>query len=138
MDTDSHGSESFEIDPFKVISPDKAIPTLAKPAPKGDVVEPSEPDAPFELILKAIFKENHHISKKSQKRKKITIFESGMSLKLLESLEKLKISLHGCRICETVFEVSPLEHIQDKDHIKVREGLGLKPEEDLELSIMLL
>ena len=37
-----------------------------------------------------------------------------------------------------MFEADPTEHLSDKEHLKLRDDLGLKEDEDLEMSIMKL
>ena len=93
-------------------------------------------DLNIEVIMHILFEESRHLFKKTQANKviRINIADS----KLTEFLENNTAEIRGCRICECTYQGVLLDHFSTKSHIKVRDELGLKEQEDLALSPIIL
>lgn len=87
-----------------------------------------------------IFKENHHIAKKASKRnKKISIYDHHTGFRLLKMLENTEVSVTGCRLCEQPVDENPRDHLNSKEHKKIRdECSNLTIADDYKYSIITL
>ncbi|CAI2369130.1 unnamed protein product [Moneuplotes crassus] len=98
--------------------------------------ERKEHEINFERIMSIIFEEDRHLFRKTQANKIIKIDLPDFNL--ADFLENNSIQLRGCRICECTYEGPPSTHFASKTHKKMKEELGLKDQEDLPLSPIIL
>lgn len=98
--------------------------------------EDIEDESNIELIMHILFEESRHLFKKtiSDRVIKINIADN----RLAEYLENNQAEIRGCRICECTYKGSLMDHFSTKSHKKVRDELGLKENEDLTLSPLIL
>jgi len=73
--------------------------------------------------MHSVFKDTIHCAKKTgSKYKKVTIYNQQQIDNFIETAESWKFDIFGCRICEIAVR-NPYEHIESKEHWKVREEL---------------